>query len=132
MIIIYDKANTLNLPYVDEVKGVSYYKFVPGENDVEKVIWDAIKEYNKTRMEHYERFLLALDEKAAGDGGIDYAALSVKDLCELIENRMDIDKLAEIESAENKRDKPRQSILKAINKQIEAISKFVNKVEAGE
>ena len=44
---------------------------------------------------------------------------------------MDIDKLAEIEAAENKRDKPRQSILKAINKQVEAISKFVDKVEAG-
>ena len=132
MIIIYDKANTLNLPYTAESGAVKYYKFVPGENDVEKVIWDAIKEYNEKRMEHYERFLHALNEEAAGDGSIDYAALSVKDLCELIENRMDIDKLAEIEAAENKRDKPRQSILKAINKQIEAISKFVDNVEAGQ
>lgn len=131
MIIIYDKANTLNLPYIDESGAVKYFKFVPGENEVAKTIWDAIKEYNEVRMEHYERFLHALDEVAAGDGGIDYASLSVKDLCELIENRMDIDKLAEIEAAENKRDKPRNSILKAINKQIEAISKFVDSVEAG-
>ena len=132
MIIIYDKANTLNLYYTDESGAVKCNKFVPGENDIAKVIWDAIVKYNEVRMEYYGRFLHALDEKAAGDGGIDYAALNVNDLRELIENRMDVDKLIEIETAENKRSKPRQSILKAIDKQVEAISKFVDKVEAGE
>ena len=132
MIIIYDKANTLNLPYVDEVKGVSYFKFVPGKNEVDSKTWEAILEYNGSRFDHYGRFLRPLNEEAAGDNGIDYAALNVGETSELIENTMDVDSLIAIETAENQRDKPRKSILKAIDKQVEAITNFEKKVEAGE
>ena len=131
MIIIYDKANTLNLPYTDESGAVQYIKFVPGKNEVESKVWEAIVKYNETRMEHYCRFLHPLNEEAAGDDGIDYAKLSVKELSELIENTMDVGELGDIETAENQRDKPRKSILKEIDKQIEAISKFEDKVNAG-
>lgn len=131
MVIIYDKANTLNLPYTEESGAVKYVKFVPGKNEVTKEIWDAVVEYNETRMEHYCRFLRPLNEEAAGDGGIDYAKLSVKELSELIENTMDVGELGDIEKAETQRDKPRKSILKEIDKQIEAISKFEDKVNAG-
>ena len=131
MIIIYDKANTLNLPYTDESGAVQYVKFVPGKNEVESKIWAAVVKYNETRMEHYCRFLHALDEEAAGDDGINYAALNVKQLSELIENTMDVGELGDIEKAENQREKPRKSILKEIDKQIEAISKFEDKVNAG-
>ncbi|MCK5318358.1 MAG: hypothetical protein KAJ55_10600 [Anaerolineales bacterium] len=131
MVIIYDKANTLSLPYTDESGAVKYVKFVPGKNEVAKEIWNAIVKYNETRMEHYCRFLRPLNEEAAGDGGIDYAKLSVKELSELIENTMDVGELGDIEKAETQRDKPRKSILKEIDKQIEAISKFEDKVNAG-
>jgi hypothetical protein len=132
MIIIYDKANTLNLPYVDEDKGVKYFKFVPGSNEVDSKTWEAILEYNGSRFDHYGRFLKPLDEEAAGDGDIDYTALSVSKLSELIENTMDVDKLIAIETAEKLRDKPRKSVLKEIDKQVEAITKFEKSVEDGD
>jgi hypothetical protein len=133
MIIIYDKANTLSLPYVDEKKGVKYFKFVPGRNEVEKNVWDAILKYNGSRFDHYGRFLRPLNEEAAGDGDINYAALNVKELSELIENTMDIDQLGAIEAAEKSREKgERKTVLKEIEKQIEAISNFTEKVEAGD
>ena len=133
MIIIYDKANTLNLPFVDEVKGVKYFKFVPGRNEVDSKTWEAILKYNGARFDHYGRFLRPLNEEAAGDDGIDYAALNVKELSELIENTMDIGELGEIEAAEKSREKgERKSVLNAIEKQIEAITAFDKKIEAGE
>jgi hypothetical protein len=132
MIIIYDKANTLSLPYVDEADAVKYVKFVPGKNEVEKKVWDAILEYNGSRFDHYGRFLRPLNEEAAGDGDIDYAALNVKELSDLIENTMDVDALIAIETAEKLRDKPRKSVLKDIDKQVEAITKFEKSVEDGD
>ena len=133
MIIIYDKANTLNLSYVNEEGAVQFKMFVPGRNEVDSKIWEAIVETNKKRFDHYARFLHPLDEKAAGDDGIDYAALNVRDLSELIENTMDLDQLGEIEAAEKSREKgERKSVLKEIEKQIEAISNFTEKVEKGE
>ena len=130
MIIIYDKANTLNLPYVHESGAVKYYKFVPGKNEVEKKVWDAIVEYNGTRFDHYGRFLRPLNEEAAGDGDIDYAALKPKELSELIENTFNIDELIIIETAEKGREKGgRKSVLKEIDKQIEIISKEEAKLE---
>jgi hypothetical protein len=130
MIIIYNKANTLSLPYVDEAGAVKYVKFVPGEQEVEKKVWDAILEYNGSRFDHYGRFLKPLDEKAAGDGEIDYAALSPSKLSELIENTYDVEKLIAIETAENGREKGgRKSVLKQIDKQIELIGKEEAKLE---
>ena len=130
MIIIYDKANTLNLPYSDKNGAVKYKMFVPGRNEVDSKIWDAIKEYNEKRFDHYGRFLHALNEEAAGDDGIDYAALNVKDLSELIENTMDIDQLGEIEAAEKSREKgERKSVLKEIEKQIDKLSAFDKQIE---
>ena len=131
MIIIYDKANTLNLPYTDENKNVKYYKFVPGRNEVEQKIWDAIVKYNEVRFEHYGKFLHPLNEEAATDDGLDYDALSAKEVSTLIENTMDISELASLEAAENGRDKPRKSVLKDIDKQIKAISDFEDKVNEG-
>ena len=125
MIIIYDKANTLNLPYADKNGAVQYKMFVPGRNEIGSEMWKAIVEYNEERFDHYGRFLHALDEVAAGDGGIDYGALSVKDLSELIENTMDIDQLGDIEAAEKSREKgERKSVLKEIEKQIDKLSAF--------
>ena len=129
MIIIYDKANTLTLPYSTEKGNVKYVKFVPGRNDVDSEIWNAILRCNEKRFEHYGKFLRALDEEAAGDNGIDYAALSTRDLSELIENTMDIDKLADIESAEKSREKgERKSVLKEIEKQINKLAAFDKKI----
>lgn len=133
MVIIYDKANTLNLPYADKDGAVQYKMFVPGRNEVDSETWEAIAKYNEKRFDHYGRFLHPLNEEAAGDDGINYAALGVKDLSELIENTMDLDQLGEIEAAEKSREKgERKSVLKEIEKQIEAISNFTEKVEKGE
>lgn len=130
MVIIYDKANTLNLSYADKNGAIQYKLFVPGRNEVESEVWAAIVKANEKRFDHYGRFLRPLDEKAAGDDGIDYAALSVKDLSELIENTMDIDQLGDIEAAEKSREKgERKSVLKEIEKQIDTLSAFDKKIE---
>ena len=130
MIIIYDKANTLNLSYVNEEGAVQFKMFVPGRNEVDSKIWEAIVETNKKRFDHYGRFLRPLNEEAAGDDVIDYADLNVKDLSELIENTMDIDQLGEIEAAEKSREKgERKSVLKEIEKQIDKLSAFDKQIE---
>lgn len=132
MIVIYDKANTLNLSYSDDKGAIQYKMFVPGENTVASEVWKAIIEANKERFEHYGKFLYALNEEAAGDGPIDYAALKPKELSDLINNTMDFDKLGEIESAENGRDKPRKAVLTEIESQIKKIADRVEKFEKGE
>jgi hypothetical protein len=130
MIIIYDKANTLNLPYSDKDGAVNYKMFVPGRNDVESEIWDAIKEYNEKNFDHYGRFLGPVNEEAAGDGPINYAALNVKELSVLIENTMDIGQLGDIEAAEKSREKgERKSVLKEIENQINKLAAFDKKIE---
>lgn len=131
MIIIYDKANTLTLPYDDNGR-VRYIKFVPGKNEVASEVWESVKEYNTVRMEHYARYLKPLNEQAAGDDGIKYDELSAAEVQELIENTMEISELEEIRSNENKRDKPRKSVLNAIDKQVKAINDVVERIEAGE
>ncbi len=130
MIIIYDKANTLNLPYEAKNGTIKYRMFVPGRNEVDSEIWDAVKKYNEKNFAHYGRFLGPLNEKAAGDGPINYVALNVKELSELIENTMDIGQLGDIEAAEKGREKgERKSVLKEIEKQIDALSAFDKKIK---
>lgn len=130
MVIIYDKANTLKLSYNTEKGKVRYVTFVPGRNDVDSEIWEAVVKANKKRFDHYGKFLHALNEEAAGDKGIDYAALGVRDLSELIENTMDIGQLGDIEAAEKSREKgERKSVLKDIEKQLDALSAFDKKIE---
>jgi hypothetical protein len=131
MIIIYDKVNTLTLPY-GKGKQVKYVKLVPGRNDVDSAVWEKVKEYNETRFEYYDKFLHALNEEAAGDGELDYEALTAREVATLIENEMDVANLEKLRDLENERDKPRVSVLKEIDKQIGKLNAFDNKVEAGE
>ena len=132
MIIIYDKANTLTLHYVNKDKKVQKLKFVPGKNEVESKIWDAISEYNSKNMEHYERYLHPLNEEAAGDGDLDYHALNSREVGELIENTMDVAELEGFRASENTREKgPRATVIKAIDKQIKALDAFDQKVAEG-
>lgn len=129
MIIIYDKANTLTLPYANDKGKIEYQRFVPGKNEVSSEVWEAINNSNASRMEHYCRYLKPLNEQAAGDDGIKYNELSVAKIQELIENTMDIPDLEEIIDKENHRDKPRKSVIKSVNERIEYISKIEAKLE---
>jgi hypothetical protein len=131
MIIIYDKANTLSLPYLDG-KQIKYVKFVPGTNDVDSDVWENIKEYNETRFEYYDKFLHALNEEAAGDGELDYEALTAREVATLIVNEMDVANLEKLRELENERDKPRVSVLKEIDKQIGKLNGFDDKVAEGD
>ena len=132
MIIIYDKANTLTLHYVNEDGKVQKLKFVPGKNEIESKIWDAISEYNAKNMEHYERYLHPLNEEAAGDGDLDYHALNAREVNELIENTMEVSELEGFRASEKAREKgQRASVLKSIDKQIRAINDFTDNVDEG-
>ena len=111
---------------------VQKLKFVPGKNEIESKIWDAISEYNAKNMEHYERYLHPLNEEAAGDGDLDYDALNAREVNELIENTMEVSELEGFRASEKAREKgQRASVLKSIDKQIRAINDFTDNVDEG-
>jgi len=128
MIVIYDKANTLTLTYV-EAGGVKKFTFVPGTNEIPAETWEKLKAATKEEhWDHYKRYLKPVTET---DEAPNLAKMDAKDLEELIENTMDLDALAEIESEEKRREKPRKSVLSAIAKQAKEIQKFRSDVDNG-
>lgn len=137
IVVIYGKANTLSLPYATgegKQRSVKYCKLVPGRNEILKSIWDSINsELGEERMANYARHLKPLDVEVAEDGSINFDDIkNVGDMCDLIEETMTLDKLAEIETYENNRDKPRVTVLRAIEDQKAEIEAFIKKVEDGE
>ena len=137
IVVIYDKANTLSLPYVTgegKKRAVKYFKFVPGKNVVSKEVWDAINaELGEDRMANHSRYLKPSEVEVTEDGGIDLDSVkNANDMCDLIENTMNLDELGKIEAYENNRDKPRKSVLSAIEDQINEIEKFNKQVEEGD
>lgn len=141
MIVTYGKANTLTLSYVEgegKTRAVKLFKFVPGENQIKTEVWEKIKETilsrpkGEAQLDHYLTHLNPLEEAGnAPDGSVDYSALNARDLAELIDNTMNLDRLSAIEDYENETDRPRSTVLKAIEKQRKAINDFNEGVAAG-
>ena len=137
IVVIYDKANTLSLPYVTgegKKRAVKYFKFVPGKNVVPSEVWDAINaELGEDRMANHARYLKPSEIEVKEDGGIDFDSIkNATEMCDLIENTMNLDELARIKVYEDNRDKPRKSVLSAIEDQIGEIEKFNKAVKDGE
>jgi hypothetical protein len=141
MVVVYDKANTLRLSYAEKVGErtiTKFYKFLPGRNEISGEIWEKIKKAvlarpsGEDQWDHYERYLKVVEAEETEDGGIDYSTMKSSDLADLVSNTMELNTLAEMESCENSRKKPRKVVLDAIEKQRKEIEDFQQQVENSE
>lgn len=142
MIVTYGKANILTLSYIEgegEARAVHLVKFVPGENQIKKDIWEKVKESilsrpnGEAQLEYYLASLNPLEEAGDNeDGSINYSDLNAKNLVGLVEETMSLDRLDAVEEFENGTDTPRKTVLAAIEKQRIAINAFNDKVAAGD
>lgn len=121
----YRKANMLSLPYHNKEGAVCFLELVPGRNDVEGEILDAVEKHlSEDKWDHYMRHI-DIEEIVQEDGSEDYSELNAKDFIELIKGTMDVDKLclyAEYESGRKGSEKPRKSVLDAIKDQDEKLN----------
>ena len=137
IVVIYGKANTLSLPYATgegKQRAIKFFKFVPGRNEMPKAVWDAINaELGEDRMANYSRHLKPLEAEVSEDGKIDFDSLkNAGELCDLIEETMTLEGLAEIRAYEESRDTQRKTVIASLEKQETEIEAFIKKVEKGE
>lgn len=119
-LLIHDEKGNVKLI---NKEGAEYFNFIPGKNTISKELWIKIVDYNKRNWEHYSTILRVfkakIDKKTEIEVGenedkINLDTLSVLEMKELIENTMDVEAINRYLKIENKRDKPRSSILKTI------------------
>lgn len=121
VIIMNQKVGILSLPYPGG-KGSNYQDFLPGKNEIDAEIFDAVKKANEKNWPHYKRHLKELSEmtedaeSVIGDG-IDLSALTVNDAKTVIENIMSIEELEEHRAVECD-GKKRTGVKDAIDAQI--------------
>jgi len=134
MIVIHQKNNLVTLPYIINGK-VSTFDFLPGRNQIEAKVFDAIKIYNKKRFENHYQFILkpfsppgAIKKNDIGDEEIIIFKLDAPSFVDLISNTNEIKLLKDYIKSEEKRDRPRNTILKAIKEKINDIKKFEKKL----
>lgn len=134
VVVIYNKANTLNLPYsIGEGKQrkVKYHKFVPGKQELSESIWNAIcAEAGDDRMANHSRYMKVADvsvDEETGKLNFD-SCKNAEELIEVIENIMGLEELAEAKEYEEN-GKKRKTVLCAIDKQAEAIQSMIDKIE---
>ena len=138
MIVFYNKPNLLILPYVDpEKKENRKFKFVPGNNTIEKEVWLAIRQAHPNSIDYYDTLLKVfqpiVDEETKEVVGvpedeIDYTRLNIREMAELIDNTMDRKELLNLKKLEKERAKPRNTVKKLIKeklKQINAIEEAI-------
>lgn len=138
VVVIYNKANTLNLPYrIGEGKtsSVKFHKFLPGKNEVPQSIWESIKaEAGEERMDNHSRYMRAIEATVDEETGkLDFESLkTAAEMIELVENIMSLEELEQVAEFENARPQPRKTVLSAIEKQASEVQAFIDKVKAGE
>ena len=95
MIVFFDKASIVTLPYLDNKNKQCRHTFIPGENNLPLDVWNAIVKYNKIRFENYYDSVLRPFKPvyAATNGKIDLHKLTEKDFSALVDNTLDEEKL---------------------------------------
>lgn len=98
IVVRYNKANTLSLPYFDEDGAIQYLKFKPGRNDVDEAIFNAVKEAvleqvnGEDKWAYYEKHVKVEKEVVIEeDGTEDYSKMNAGDFITLIESTTDIE-----------------------------------------
>ena len=134
IIVIYNKANTLNLPYsVGEGKkrSVKFLKLVPGKNTVKESVWKLVcAEAGEERMANHSRYIKVPEVSIDEAGKLDFDSLiNGAEMIEFVENIMSLDELKEAKDYEEGRSSPRKTVLIAIEKQVKSIQSMINEIE---
>ena len=117
VIVINQKAGVLSLPYFENGRP-KYQDFMPGKNEVDAEVLDAVKEANEESWEHYSRHLK--QEIDMPEEGIDVSVMTVNEAKTIIENTMSVGELNEFMEAEEA-NKSRKGVKDAIEAQIEIL-----------
>ena len=118
----YQKANILKLPYHSKEGAVCFLELMPGRNDVDSAILEAVQKHlSEDKWDHYMRHI-DIEEIVQEDGSEDYSNLNAKDFVALIKGTMDLDKLALYTEYEDGQEKSRKSVLDAIEDQVDKLN----------
>lgn len=126
--LIYDAKG--NVKFINK-KEAAYIKFVPGKNTISNDLWVKVVEYNKKNWDYYSTILNVFKGKidpkteiviGENEDEISIDGLSAVEMKELVENTMDEKDIDRYWKAENKRDKPRPSVVKVIKRRKATIS----------
>lgn len=141
MKVTYSGANVMYLPFG---KGVNYFKFTPGVNDVTPEQWKGIQAGIAARdklrpgvKEHYEQCLCVIGGKeqegglVIGPDEIDFLALNWQEAVKLVEGTVDMEQIEKYQALEKGSKRPRNSVLKAIAAQIREVKTFHKNIADG-
>ena len=126
--LIYDAKGNVKLI---NKKEAAYVKFIPGRNTISNDLWVKIVEYNKKNWDFYSTILNVFKGKVdpkteieigEDEDSINIDTLSAPEMKELVENTMDVKDINRYLKNENKRDKPRPSVIKEIKRRKATIS----------
>jgi len=126
--VIYDAKGNIKLINKKEAK---YVRFIPGKNTISSELWVKVVEYNKKNWDYYSTILNVFKGKVdvkteieigANEDEININELAASEMKELVENTMDGKDIDRYLKNENKRDKPRSSVVKAIKRRKATIS----------
>ena len=117
VIVINQKAGILSLPYFVSGKP-KYQDFMPGKNEVDAEILEAVKEANEESWDHYSRHLK--EEVEVSGESFDVSLLTVNEAKTIIENTMSVSELEGFMEAESG-NKDRKGVKDAIEAQIEIL-----------
>ena len=158
MIVTYSGANVMYLPIQefikegkdagklteDSKKGIEHFKFTPGVNEVTPKQWEGIQAGIAKREElrpgvkdHYDMCLCVIGGKEQKEGlvigpdEIDFLALHWQEAVKLVKGTVIMEQLEEYQALEKGNDKPRNSVLKAIDAQIREVKTFHKNIADG-
>lgn len=126
MIVINSKPGIVSLPYRPNPKdktNVKVFSFMPGKNSIDKDTWQKVKLEAGDTLDNHPLEVFSEDDK------IDVPKLNAKDMINLIENTIELSELDAYLDAENKSEKPRVTVVEAIEKQKKSIDAFDTKLE---
>lgn len=141
MTVTYSGANIM---YLSTGKGMDCFKFTPGVNDVTPEQWKGIQAEIAKRDElrpgvkdHYEMCLCVIGGEEQADGSvigpdeIDFLALHWQEAVKLVKGTVEMEQLNKYQALEKTNDRPRNSILKAIETQKVEVKAFHAKIADG-
>jgi hypothetical protein len=154
MIVTHSGANVVYLPvqhFIKEGKdagklkaGVDQskvHRFNPGANEVDLETWKLVQDGIAARdvlrpgvKEHYDAIFCVIGGEEQEDGlmvgpdEIDFLDLHWQQAVNLVEGTVIMEKLEEYQAIESGNDKPRNSVLKAIEKQMNEVKTFHKKI----
>lgn len=136
MIVINNGANLRYMPYS---KG--YFTFVPGKNEISVADWESVQKNLRDRKPEAQAVVNTIltvlggsyDEERKIDVGTEDIMVEFDRnyhlAKKLIENTSDEGELRKYQARENSKEKPRASVLAAIDSQLSVIEAMVSEVE---